>query len=335
MKVRLLIATEDTGYSDFLSEVLERRYKDTVDPCTCSTAEKLREELEKNRFDIGLFDPALAEEADLSRLGIALLLWEEGMSGAEFRDLRIGPIRKYQRISTLVGEALKQYAKIAEEKGVFREGRANVTLVWSPAGGTGKTTVALAYGAQCVAREKKTLYLDLDFFSSTPVYFPCDGASISEVFEKQGGNRELLLQSIRKQDRGSGICYFCPPNNFDDINVLPLEEIEALIDAAAQGADEIVLDLPGICDKRVIGLMELADRVLVVLDGSRRSQVKWEQFRNQNDVFGRIEKKLTLVGNMGAQPAADKGIPVILLPYVRSDNPVSVYKSLSATELGA
>lgn len=335
MKVRLLIATEDTDYSNYLSEVLRSRYADMVDPYLCSSVERTADALERNHYHVGLFSPSFAYEIGPNETELSLILWDEG-SSVDFARDRWETIRKYQRISSLMEDVLERYARIAKGSGGIYENTANITLVWSPAGGTGKTTVALAYAAQCVAREKKTLYLNLEFFSSTAIYFPNDGKSISEALEKISGNRELLLQSIRRQDRGSGIYYFCPPNNYDDINALTEEDMEDLIKAAAQGMDEIVVDLSGICDERYTELMRLAHRVLVVADGSRRSKIKWEQFQNQHSTFELTADKITLVGNMGAKLGSDDKISsVVSLPFINSDNPVSIYKSLSASAFEA
>lgn len=334
MKVRLLIATEDTDYSNYLSEVLRSRYADMVDPYLCSTVERAADALEKNHYHVGLFSPSFAREIGPGGAELSLILWDE-RNLVDFAGEQWESIRKYQRISSIMEDVLERYARIAKSSGGLNENNAHITLVWSPAGGTGKTTVALAYAAQCVAREKKTLYLNLEFFSSSSIYFANDGKSISEAFEKMSGNRELLLQSIRRQDRGSGIYYFCSPNNYDDINALTEEDIEDLIRAVAQGMDELVVDLPSICDGRCANLMRLAQRILIVTDGSRRSKTKWEQFQTQHNTFEMISDKITLVGNKGVQLRNEQVNSVVLLPYINSDNPVSIYKSLSATELGA
>lgn len=332
MKVQLLIATEDTDYSNHLSGVLLEQYAKCFEVSTCSSDACLSEMLSVHHYDVALLGPELAAGKTLREVSLPLILWD-GMANAGAQSERFDAVRKYQRVSAIVEDVLEKYASISEKK-EFPEGQnAHVTAVWSPAGGTGKTTVALAYAAQCVANRKQTIYLDLEYFSSVPVYFSNDGKSISEAFGKQGGNLALLLQSIRKQDNGSGIFYFCRPNNYDDMNVLSSPEVQELVAAAAGGADEVVLDLSAVCDERCRELLKLADAVLAVMDGSQRCQAKWEQFCGQHDLFEQIRSKCVLVGNMGAQigNAAER---TVTLPYVRSDNPISVYKSLSAVNFG-
>ena len=116
MKVKLLIATEDSDYSNFLSDVLSSKYRETIDPHTCSTEESLWESMKRNRYDIGLFSPKLAQDADLSQCGLSLLLWDEETDYSGIQDPRLEMIQKYQRISFLVEEVLKRYAKIAESR---------------------------------------------------------------------------------------------------------------------------------------------------------------------------------------------------------------------------
>ncbi|WP_195986090.1 hypothetical protein [Clostridium sp. D33t1_170424_F3] len=332
MKIQLLIATQDTDYSDHLSAVLLDKYAKSFEVSTCSSAARLSEMLSAHRYDAALLDPELAAEKPLKEVALPLLLWDE-ITGAGAQTESFGAVRKYQRVSAIVEDVLGKYAGISGKKEFPESGSAHVAAVWSPAGGTGKTTVALAYAAQCVANGKQTVYLDLEYFSSVPVYFSNDGKSISEAFGKQGGNLVLLLQSIRRQDDGSGIFYFCRPNNYDDMNVLSVRDVQELVAAAASGADEVVLDLSAACDERCRSLLKLADTVLAVVDGSQKCRVKWEQFCSQHDLFEQIRPKCILVGNMGAQAGAAVERSVTL-PYVPSDNPVSIYKSLSAVNFG-
>lgn len=328
MKIQLMIATEDVDYAEHLSRILLDRNGDSFEVSLCSSPEHFEEMLKRQHYDAILMSPEMALAGDLQNVGLPLVLWDE----TERTDPTAGHwdvVRKYQRISTLAGEVLEKYSAVAGKRRTPDMLRAKITVVWSPAGGTGKTTVALAYAARQVADGKAVTYLNLENFSSIPVYFANDGKSISQAFEKLDRNLELLLQSIRRQDTGSGIFYFCAPSNYDDINILTSENLRELIAAAGQGMDEIVLDLSSICDARTRFLFEEADTLLTVVDGSRRSVAKWEQFKTQHDIFARTREKMVLVCNMGATISPDN-LRCLTLPYVRSDSPVSVYKNLSA-----
>ncbi len=332
MKIQLLIASEDKDYCQHLSHVLADRYADTFEVSICSAQDKLASTLTGHRYDVALLSARMAQNAQLEKVTLPLLLWDD--ASAEKVDGELASVRKYQRISHLTGDVLGRYAKVAGRKRLPDSERVQICTVWSPAGGTGKTTTALAYAAQQVAAGRKTVYFDLEYFSSVSVYFPADGKSISEAFENLGGNLELLLQSIRCQDAGSGIYYFCAPSNYDDMNILTWENIEELVLAAGQGVDEVVLDLSSVCDERCQRVMALADRILLVTDSTPRCLAKLQQFQTQSNLFEQFREKITLVCNMGAQVT----LPVahtVTLPSLRADNPSSIYKSLSAHKFQA
>lgn len=324
MKIRLLIVSGDRDYVEHLSRMLTEQHESIFEVTTCTAAERLTE-LQANRK----FDAALAESdfvAAVPSVGICFQLWSEESNGEGLEKVRRIP--KYQRVSQIVSQILEGCAEVSN--GGTSEAQARVSVVWSPAGGCGKTTTSLAWAAQQVSKGKKTTYLNLEPFSSEAVYFASDGKSISSVFAKLDGNVNLLLQSIRQEDSGSGVGYFHRPDNYDDIAVLTGEDVLRLIDACAAAADEVVVDMGSVWDEKTSAALERADTVFAVVDSSRASQVKWDQFCQQHNMLERLRKKLVLVANRGAQNSGTEDITVIRLPLVRSDDPVVVYKTLSS-----
>ena len=305
MKIRLLIASSDGTYANHLSRVLAEKHAEVFEVSICSSEERMQEVLSNHRFDAALLERQFLDCADLREVRLPLELWDDA-SAFRAEAGKYPPIRKYQRISSIIRDVLAQYAAISSNKEVFGNSQAHITAVWSPAGGSGKTTTALAYAAQKVA----------------------GGKSISSLFEKLDSNIELLLQSVRQQDSDSGIYYFCQPENYDDINILTTADVMDLIDGCARGSDELVIDLSSICDEKTCEILKMADTVFVVLDASRTDKAKWEQFRTQNDVYERIRSKTVLVANRGAQADNAADAATICLPYVQSANPVVVYKTL-------
>lgn len=329
MKIQLLIAIEDKDYMEHLSGVLAERYTDVFEVSVCSAAERLEELLQRRRFDAALLAPNMVEAGMRGAVRLPLLLWD-GMEELDRRWEDMGRIRKYQRISSIASQILSQYAGICSAEPGFGESSGRITAVWSPAGGCGKTTAALAYAAQMVSRGKKTAYLDLEPFSSTSVYFVEEGKGLTSVFEGLDHNVSLLLQSIRREDSGSGILYFGRPDNYDDMEILTPEDVTVLLQGAVSDVDELVVDLGSSCDRKTRQALELANQVFLVTDSTPASRVKCEQFRTQHSLYAALEGKLTVVANRGARVASDWKESVVALPLVRSDDPVVVYKTLSA-----
>jgi len=328
MKIRLLLASSDSDYTEYLSKVLVEKFAAIFEVSVCSNAERFNEMVSGHRADIVLADSNLIELVDLSAVRLSLVFVDEtGRTG----NLGAGckRIRKYQRISNLVKGIQAEYAEVSANDETFGSTSGQITAVWSPVGGSGKTTAALAYAANCVSQGKKTVYLDLQNFSCSTVYFQQNDKSISTLFQKLDSNVELLLQSIRQQDSGSGILYFTRADNYDDISILSCEDLLKLIDGCAKGIDELVIDLTSVCDDKTRQVFEFANQIFVVLDGSRVSAAKWDQFQTQNNVYEQIRPKIKLVANKSAKLDASGVNGLFNLPFVQSSDPVAVYKTLS------
>ncbi|MCL2201828.1 MAG: hypothetical protein FWB75_07660 [Oscillospiraceae bacterium] len=331
MKIQLLIASAEKDYSEHLSKVLSAKHADTFVVASCTSQASLSDAVSARKYDVILIEPQWEGFLDAQSARLVLVLWNEHEQVPEFTS-GLGRVYKYQRISTLVSDILSHYASVASGLGgVGGEGAGEVVAVWSPAGGVGKTSVALAYATRCVSNGKTATYLDLEHFSGTDAYFSGDGRSISLLFEKLHSNTEILIKSVRQHDSGSGIDYFNPPNNYDDINELTVEDVTVLTSACARSCDVVVVDLPSMCDKRTKAVLELADKVLIVTDGSKTCSAKLNIFLLQNNVFGDIKHKSELVANKGAKIQDERFEVVVKLPMVQSADPISVYKTLSGS----
>ena len=328
MKIQLLLAVKDTGYAEHLSRILTEKYADIFEVIICSRPERLPELTSTRKFDVGLLSPEMAACARLESFRFPLLLWD-GLGTLDKQSEGMKKLRCYQRISTLVGEILSAYAEISPARGYTGAVYARTTAVWSPIGGCGKTTAALAYAAQKVSEGNRTVYLDLQAFFDGTVYFQQTGKSISTILGKLDKDVGLMLQGIRQQDNDSGIWYFCRPDNYDDISILTPAEVLRLIEGCAEGADEVVVDLSSTYNETVRKILESVDEVLLVVDASQTGRAKWEQFQRQHDLFEKIRGKMLLAANRGARPEPSQTVKQVVLPYVHSEDPVVVYKTLS------
>jgi hypothetical protein len=333
MMIKLLIATADADYAEHLSNTLSERHGDSFEVSVCTSADRLRDVLAANRFDAALLGPGFAGQIQAGAVRLAMLLVgdpgeddiaAEGAAG--FKKLA-----KYQRISSLAGKVMEYYAEVSVGMGGFGARRARVTAVWSPAGGTGKTTVALSFAASQVSAGRQAVYLNLENFSSTPVYFAEAGASISKLFEKMDTNVGMFQKGIRQLDSGSGIAYFCGAENYDDMNILSPADVEKLVNACAEDVDDLVIDLSSQCDERCQRLLCSVDTVLLVCDASAASQTKLAQFIRQHNVFGQIQKRAVLVKNKGARFDEPELGRSMQLPLVPAADPGAVFKTLSGS----
>ena len=329
MRIKLLIATIDLLYAKLISDNISQYHADKINVSICSSLEGVQEALTKQKYNVALIDTTLIEHVDTTSIHLPLLLWSENEDPFDLAE-PFGKIDKYQRISSIVAAVLEQYSKLSKKNHNPDLQEAKVTAVWSPAGGVGKTTIALACALSKAADNKKVFYLNLEYFSSIPDYFRENGKSISSVFEmleNHEGDIKMLIQGISCFD--NGITYLCSPDNYDDLCILSSENVQDLVTACAALSDELVIDLSCICDARTNKVFELADSVLLVTGQTNTAETKLAQFMSQNSVFESIKEKVTLVANKGASIHAPLTESMISFPYVHFGDARAISKELS------
>ena len=331
MKIKLLIATDDIDYGQHLSNYLSDRHAQAFDVSLCSNIEHFKSITSSNKFDAALVEPSFAAQADLKSIILPLLLWSDEEKHTEIPS-GIEKIHKYQRISSLSIRILEGYAKVSKGSFLPYGTSAKVTACWSPNGGAGTTSVALAYCADKAKSGKDVIYLSLESFSSIPVFFEDSGKSISTIFEmleKKEGDIGILINGLRRKDDKSSISYFCAPKNYDDVNILSIDDTQALISACRAVADELVVDMSSVCNKRVWQVFELADNILLVTDNSVSARAKLDQFTTQHTIFQQIKAKTILVANKNANVPELFTDFSISLPHIESDDASAVFLTLS------
>jgi len=314
---------------------MSEHHADMIEVSVCNTLESTQEALTRRKYDVALIDSVLFGNVDSSTVRLPVLLWSE-QDDTAVTSPELIRINKYQRISSIAAAVLECYAKVSMNRQGFDSKSANITAVWSPAGGVGKTTVALAYAASKVSEGKDVFYLNLESFSSIPGYFTRSGKSISRIFEmldSPEGDVKMLVQGICCHE--SGISYLYSPDNYDDICILTSENIKELITSCASLTDELVIDLSCVCDNRSRQVFEIADKVLIVTVQEAPADVKLAQFISQNNVFESIKEKTTLVANKGAIITSPPVGSVVSLPNIRSSDETQIYKVLSGISFGA
>ena len=331
MRIQLLLASEDIDYINHLSNFLADKHTDDFEVIVCSTREDLLGQLAAKRIDIALMEAPLLDIANLESVQLPLHLWTQYEKRLSIPD-SIAKVNKYQRITSMVGNIIELYSKGLSNTRSLNSKKAHITAFWAPIGGVGKTTAALAYAAGKAMRGKAAMYLDLEQFSSVGTYFKESGKSISSVFEmleSEEGNVQMLIKSISKHDNDSGISYLCRPENFDDMNILTTQNIESLVDACSEVTDELIIDMSSVCDNRTQRVFYLVDKVFIVIDESLSAQIKYAQFATQHNVYQSIRDKTAIVANKGAILNSSFADEIICLPFVRSQDPITVYKTLS------
>jgi len=334
MKVKLLIASVDKLYVKLLSDNISENYSDIIDVSVCNTLEGFNNTLSKQCFNVALIDLILIEHINTDQIHMPVLLWTEGekITG---KPVMYERINKHSRISLIVSSILEKYAKISDGQKDIKSRNANITAVWSPSGGVGKTCVALAYALSNIPKDealdkKDVFYLNLENFSSVAGIFKENTKSISSVFEMLDsniGDMEMLIKGISYSYKG--LRYLGSPENYEDMDILSPDNISELISHCANLSDELVVDLSSTCDEKVKNVFEAAGKILLVTDDSSLSQTKLAVFMSQNSIFKQIQEKTILVVNKDAKIDKKQTETIIYTPFIQSDNVESICLALS------
>ena len=157
MNILLAIADSNKEYLRKISEELQGYSDLTIYVYT--SADKLENAMENESFDVVMFDPDLSESRiNFSRVKMPICLYsEEAENTSLYKEC--AHISKYQRISKIYKDMIRAYA---EKAGYSYEsdhaGKMSVVSVYSPIGGSGKTTVALAIAGLAAKKGKKPLF---------------------------------------------------------------------------------------------------------------------------------------------------------------------------------
>ena len=132
MKIRLILATNDREYARRFTAGMSDTLN-TVSISICTNLLHLNDMLQESNYDVCLADPEVVRELRAENVKLAVMLWDQQTSQILFTP-DCPKVNKFQRISSIISQLIQLYAEVADQYATSGE-RANITVVWSPAGG--------------------------------------------------------------------------------------------------------------------------------------------------------------------------------------------------------
>jgi MinD-like ATPase involved in chromosome partitioning or flagellar assembly len=157
--------------------------------------------------------------------------------------------------------------------------KTKVVIFASPCGGVGTSTMAAACAMHFAAQGKRTLYLNLEKFGSSDVFFSAGGnfcmGDVIFALKSKRTNFSLRLESCVKQD-SNGVFFYSQSKNALEMFELSNEEMKRLIsELKSTGSyDYIVIDTDIAMDTEGLEIYRLAHSFVWVGDGSEISNSK-------------------------------------------------------------
>lgn len=342
MNIKIAIIDSDLNYLERLSAVLQQY--DELEVSVFTKMQAFQEAMENSNYSIALFNPVIFDTQIIFSPNIMpICLWtEECLNGKWYSEMY--KVQKYQRISNIYKEIVKNYAHYASDNGMeyFKEGNANVIAVYSPVGGSGKTTMAFAVAKCLLKRNKKVLLLSVEQLNSSSLHCKIHEEGITQLVEaiNDGTNFELTLKGIIKQTE-DGILYVESFSRLVDYDDVSREEMINVIQKIklCNICDYIIVDTGSTLDSINKSILENADKIVLVQRNGELADVKMSMFEQQIWIDD-LKKHMYVIKNFTSSQIHYyelKNIPVIgtvhsygnilhkdLLNYIEEENSIDV-----------
>ena len=293
MKIKLAILEKDVNYLNRIVSVFSTKYADMFEIYSFTEPAVALLSLEDAKIDVLVANEVF--EIDVTtlpkRCGFAYFV-DSGDIDMK-NDQRA--ICKFQKADLIYKQILSVYSeKAGSISGLKLDDETTKICVFnSVSGGTGASTMAAAAAMYFSAKNKKTLYLNLERFGSSDSFFSGEGqfdmSDIIYALKSKKANLPLKLESCVKQDI-KGVYFYSQSKIALDMLELGCDEIIRLIsELKLTGSyDYIIVDMDFGIDNNSIKICKLAHSVVWVGDGSEISNNKI--FRAYNAI-STIEEK--------------------------------------------
>lgn len=323
MKIKLAILEKDKIYLERIVAAFNMRYADKLEIYSFTDLDVAINTIAQNKIDVLLADENFEVDRNVlsDRCALAYLV-----NSIDIESVRNeAAISKFQKADLIYKQVLNLYSENSSDiTGIHFDENENTKIIsfLSPAGGTGCTTAAVACACNFASKGKKTLFLSLETFGSSDVFFHGEGANdFSDVIyaiKSKKGNMSLKLESTVKQDE-SGVYYYSATKTALDMQELKAAEIKKLLaDLKLFGAyDYIILDFDFALDEETLDVLKESNRIVLVSDGSAIANQKLERaihtlsiIEQQND-HKLVLKTGILYNRVSSQTSSKPNLPDI------------------------
>ncbi len=303
MKKKMILADCDERYMKELAYFFMERVPQ-LELVTFTKKEKMYQYLEQgNAVDILVVDEMLAGERlkgltpDVTRIAMSVSM--SGIDGFEV-------IKKYQKMENLSDAILLKYA---EEKGTLEtvkgDNDTKIAAFFNPAGGTGKTALALALATAGARAGMRVLYLNLEEIDSTDDVLGKTEGTLSDVFlalKTKGMNAGIKLKASAGMEETAGFYYVSGVESISEYEEITGKDLQKLLRATAELAiyDLVIVDQASGFTERTKVILKEADTILVPVILEEDNMAKWQRLLGESrlhDSYEGLFQKMKMILN--------------------------------------
>ncbi|MEZ3455048.1 MAG: AAA family ATPase [Oscillospiraceae bacterium] len=306
-KLKIIIADNDRDYSERLFSALEHKYSNLdLTLADSSVFDKL---LQKKVYDIALLDVTVfSSDINLKNVKLPLAFLDEDIDESVKLANNIGKyIVKYQNVEVMYKEILGYWADIAPPPAI--KGNSQMICFYSPAGGTGKTSISCAAAEMIANRGNRVLYLNFENISSYGLFFNAKtGKGLDEIIYRldKGINIALKISSLVKRSR-AGVMFFDMFSNIMDVAEITNESMSSLLEniMTADICDYIIVDMDTPLKDMNSVIMDKADKIVLVETPDDVCKEKINRFFLQKSMFEDYFSKAAVIRNKANDSGGD------------------------------
>jgi cellulose biosynthesis protein BcsQ len=268
-RLNLVIADFDEGYLRGLSEYINSNHSSAFMASCFTKVDSFTGYMEgQPPVDVLIIGPDFYDiSVGYSYIKLKAIL-STGVLSREYQGFQI--ISKYNTGEKLLSEVLHLYSKIDpfETRLPTQSKNTEFIGVYSPAGGTGKTTIAAALSIQCAEQGMESFYLNLESIQSTEMFFNSNNnRNLSYVFyylKEMSGNLSFKMDGIKGVE--DGVNYFNSPESPMEYEEIDPEELELLINGIKEMRryDYVFIDMSNTFDTKNYKIMNFCNHILMV-----------------------------------------------------------------------
>ncbi|MBQ9766444.1 MAG: chromosome partitioning protein ParA [Lachnospiraceae bacterium] len=296
MKIKLAILEQNQIYLNRIVTAFSTKYADKLEIYSFTDMDIALATLDSSRIDVLI----AGEEFDVDtskipgRCGFAYFV--EAMDIDTIKGHMA--ICKFQKAELIYKQILSVYSENAGNISGLKlgDGDTKIIVFSSPCGGVGTSTVAASCAAYYAGKGSKTLYLNLEKFGTSDVFFAAEGqfdmSDIIYAIKSRKANLLMKLESSVKQD-ANGVYFYSGTKVAMDMLELTAEDIINLISELklAGTYDYIVIDKDFGVDKDSISIYKQAHAVVWVSDGLSVSNTKIVRAYNALSIMEQNEER--------------------------------------------
>ena len=207
---------------------------------------------------------------------------------------------KYQSIQSFYNDIVEVFSNQTDEADIQIDSESQkktIITFTSSSGGVGVSTLAAAYTLHLAQEGTNALYLNLEEFGSSELYFYADGkqdySNVIYALELDNSSTFMRLENALRKT-ASGVYFIAPAKAALDMRDLNEERVDLLFENLKKSKlfDTIVVDMPFRFDDKTISQIRRSDTAIFISDGSLTANYKLKRVSDTLEILSKSDEKL-------------------------------------------